>query len=247
MTTTLMIHSSGLSSRQWGKLMERLPGPCVAPDLSGYPAGPPWSGGPALARDLEVLVEVLDRLDGPVDLIGHSYGGSLAFMLALKRPGRVRRLIAHEPVLWGVLVSDGPPELTSAVDVFAESGFIGAEDGGGPRWMRAFVDYWNVPGAWDAMQERHQEAFLAVGPKVFAEVMDLFDERSPADVYDDLTQPTLITMGRHTTPEEAAVCEALVARVPSRHLRVFDGGHKVPLSHGRAFNDVVHEFITNPD
>ena len=241
-----MIHSSGLSSRQWGRLVERLPGPCVTPDLRGYPAGPPWSGGPALAGDLDTLVGVLDGLDGPVDVVGHSYGGSLALMLALRRPDRVRRLIAHEPVLWGVLISHGPEELTSAVDVFAASGFIGCEDGGGRRWMRAFVDYWNVPGAWDAMDARHQEAFLAVGPKVFAEVMDLFDERSPADVYDDLKQPTLITMGRDTTPEEAAVCEALVARLPSRELRVFDGGHMVPLSHWRAFNDAVHEFLTNP-
>ena len=112
--------------------------------------------------------------------------------------------------------------------------------------MKAFVDYWNVPGAWDAMSERHQDSFLAVGPKVFAEVMDLFHERSPAEAYDGLTQPTLITVGRHTTPEEAAVCEALASRLESRSLQVFDGGHMVPLSHGPAFNEAARQFLAEP-
>lgn len=243
MTTTLLIHSSGLSSRQWGKLIDRLPGPCVAPDLCGYPEGPQWSGGSALERDLEHLVEILDRIEGPVDLVAHSYGASLAFRLALERPARVRRLVAHEPVLWGVLISDGPPELVSAVDVFAASGFIGVEDGGGPRWMEAFVDYWNVPGAWKSMPAHHQGAFLSVGEKVFNEVRDLFHERSPAHVYDALDFPTLITTGQDTTPEEAAVCEALAARLPSRALRRFAGGHMVPLSHADEFNEVVATFL----
>ena len=85
MNTTLMIHSSGLSSRQWGRLSEALPGSCVAPDLHGYPAGPRWDGGPALSLDLDYLVSTLDGIEGPVDVIGHSYGGSLALLLALER------------------------------------------------------------------------------------------------------------------------------------------------------------------
>ena len=243
-STTLLIHSSGLSSRQWGKLMALLPGPCVAPDLCGYPEGPHWDGVSALERDLEHLVDLLDQIEGPVDVVGHSYGGSLAFRLALERPKRIRRLVAHEPVLWGVLISDGPAELVSAVDVFAESGFIGVEDGGGPRWIEAFVDYWNVPGAWKSMPTHHQAAFLSMGKKVFCEVRDLFHERSPAELYDALDFPTLITTGEDTTPEEAAVCEALVARLPSRALRRFKGGHMVPLSHAAHFNEVVVAFLT---
>ena len=147
MTTTLMIHSSGLSGRQWSRLVDRLPGPCLTPDLNGYPDGPQWTGGAAMEADLQLLTELLDAQLEPVDLIGHSYGGSLVFLLALRRPERVRRIVVHEPVLWGALLSDGPDELKGAVDVFAKSGFIGAEDGGGERWMEAFVDYWNVPGA----------------------------------------------------------------------------------------------------
>ena len=244
MNTTLMIHSSGLSSRQWGRLSEALPGSCVAPDLHGYPAGPRWDGGPALSLDLDYLVSTLDGIEGPVDVIGHSYGGSLALLLALERPERVRRLIVHEPVLWGVLLSDGPPELAEAINVFAESGFIGAEDGGGPAWMEAFVDYWNVPGAWSVMAEHHQRSFLAVGKKVFAEVMDLFHLRTPGSDFDGLGMPTLITVGNATTPEEAAVCEALAARLPSRTLEVFDGGHMTPLSHAGPFNEAVVRFLS---
>ena len=101
--TTLLIHSSGLSSRQWSRLAALLPGPCVAPDLHGYPTGPEWTRGSALEADLSYLVEAVDGLEGPIDVIGHSYGGSLAFRLALERPERVRRTEKSASSLTGVI------------------------------------------------------------------------------------------------------------------------------------------------
>jgi pimeloyl-ACP methyl ester carboxylesterase len=59
------------------------------------------------------VVALLDRLGlGPVDLVGHSYGGNVAALVALQRPDLVRRLVLLEPALrWLLRDLAGGPEL----------------------------------------------------------------------------------------------------------------------------------------
>jgi pimeloyl-ACP methyl ester carboxylesterase len=65
----------------------------LAPDLKGL--GASEVGGPydvaTLVRELAALV--LHEVDGPVDVVGHDWGGVLALALAGSRPDLVRRLV----------------------------------------------------------------------------------------------------------------------------------------------------------
>jgi epoxide hydrolase 4 len=65
----------------------------LAPDLKGL--GGSEIGGPydvpTLVRELAALV--LHEVDGPVDVVGHDWGGVLALALAAARPDLVRRLV----------------------------------------------------------------------------------------------------------------------------------------------------------
>jgi pimeloyl-ACP methyl ester carboxylesterase len=65
----------------------------LAPDLKGL--GSSECAGPydvaTLVRELAALV--LCEVDGPVDVVGHDWGGSLALALAGARPDLVRRLV----------------------------------------------------------------------------------------------------------------------------------------------------------
>ena len=59
---------------------------------SGVGGGTDYS----MEREVEDVVAVIDSTDGPVDLLGHSYGAILALEVALRRTDRVRRLVLYE-------------------------------------------------------------------------------------------------------------------------------------------------------
>jgi pimeloyl-ACP methyl ester carboxylesterase len=66
---------------------------------------------------VEDVVALLERLAlGPVDLVGHSYGGNVAARVALARPDLVRRLVLLEPALrWLLRDLAGGPELLTEI------------------------------------------------------------------------------------------------------------------------------------
>ncbi|MFJ4946911.1 alpha/beta fold hydrolase [Streptomyces sp. NPDC088760] len=87
----------------------------IAPDLRGFgdsdrPAGGYDAG--TLAADAEALLEALDA--GPAAVVGIDLGAPPAFLLAMRRPGRVRRLVLMESLLGDLpgaeqFLAGGPP------------------------------------------------------------------------------------------------------------------------------------------
>jgi pimeloyl-ACP methyl ester carboxylesterase len=68
----------------------------ICPDLRGFgwTDAPPGGYDPEVfANDIVALLDALD-IDEPVDYVGHDWGGWTGFMLALRHPERVRRLLA---------------------------------------------------------------------------------------------------------------------------------------------------------
>ena len=83
------LHCSLGSGRQWTKLAAAL-GPdtkLIAPDLAGYGNNPRAFDLPTtLSAEVESLSEHLRDATGPIHLVGHSYGGAIAFKIATASP-----------------------------------------------------------------------------------------------------------------------------------------------------------------
>jgi pimeloyl-ACP methyl ester carboxylesterase len=158
----VLLHSSGLSGRQWRRLSSELLRRgfrAIVPDLTGHGASDAWPEAKPFSFQLDVahVVALLQRLEHPVHLVGHSYGGFVALLAAKATPERVRSLVLYDPTAFGTL---GP---TADADATAELARIDfrwdATDAGRERWLRLFVDYWGGDGAWGALREEARAEF----------------------------------------------------------------------------------------
>ncbi|MBX6385767.1 MAG: haloalkane dehalogenase [Microbispora sp.] len=101
-TPMVFLHGNPTSSHLWRRVLPLIgePGRCLAPDLIGMGD----SGKPPVpyrfadhARYLDAWFDALD-LDGVV-LIGHDWGGALAFDWAARHPGRTRGVAFMETIV----------------------------------------------------------------------------------------------------------------------------------------------------
>lgn len=94
----VLLHALGENSTDWAEVMPALArGRRVyALDLRGHGRSD-WPGEYSLELMRADVLRFLDVLGlGTVDLIGHSMGGVVAYLLAQERPGRVSRLVLED-------------------------------------------------------------------------------------------------------------------------------------------------------
>jgi lipase len=97
----LAIHGLTGHGQRWESLATRqLPGIAVAaPDLIGHGRST-WAAPWTIDANVAALAAVLeDRADGPVPVVGHSFGGAVALNLAAARPDLVASLVLLDPAI----------------------------------------------------------------------------------------------------------------------------------------------------
>lgn len=92
--TTVFVHGVPETASVWEALLDEFGRDDVA-TLSPPGFGAPVPDGFVATSDgyRDWLIDELERFDGPVDLIGHDWGGGHALRAATARPDRVRRLV----------------------------------------------------------------------------------------------------------------------------------------------------------
>ncbi|MEO6954734.1 MAG: alpha/beta hydrolase [Polyangia bacterium] len=244
----LLIHSSGMSSRQWRKLVGTLAPThrVIAPDLIGSGQSPPWADDAPFHfhRDVDALEAAVAHVPTRVHVVGHSYGGLLALTLARRSPGRVASLALYDPVAFGVLHDAGDLDGLADLAMVDDGAFHDDATGGDDAWYEQFVDYWNGPGVWRQLPERDRTAFLATGRKVFSEVTSLLKDRTPLRDYVPLAMPTLLLTGSRTPIAAQRVVALLATAMPHARVETIEGaGHMGPITHGAAVNELVAAHI----
>ncbi|WP_405806497.1 alpha/beta hydrolase [Streptomyces sp. NBC_00210] len=113
----LLLHGFPHTWQVWGEVIGRLAGRhrVIAPDMRGFGASTRATDGydaGSLATDAEGLLDALGETSAAV--VGIDAGSPPAFLLAMRRPGLVRRLVVMESLLGRlpgaeVFLADGAP------------------------------------------------------------------------------------------------------------------------------------------
>jgi pimeloyl-ACP methyl ester carboxylesterase len=242
------LHSSASSHRQWQRLAETLRDRyrIIAVNLFGYGKTSAWPGTRPLdaADQAELVAAVADLAAGPVALVGHSLGGAVAFEAAARLAGRVRLLVAFEPVLFGHLKMHGPPGAYEEIaGVAARFNALASAD----KWDAAgewFVDYWTGSGAWAALPDARRRAMLAALPAVAHEWPMAMRGIRPLDGWRAIAAPVHLVHAADTRAPTREIVKLLAWAYPGWTVHeVPSGGHMAPLTRADSVNGLIGAIV----
>jgi pimeloyl-ACP methyl ester carboxylesterase len=240
----VLVHSSASGHRQWRRLVDALRSRyrVIAVNLFGYGETSSWPGTrPLSAADQAELVATAAALaPEPVALVGHSLGGLVAFEAAARLSGRVRALVAFEPIFFGLLKVHGP---AYAYDEIAGLASRYGELARSADWNAAgewFVDYWTGTGAWAAMREERRQSMLTMLPAVVHEWDMATTNARPLEGWRTITAPVHLIHAADTRAPAREIVKLLGSRYPDWHVHtVPSGGHMAPVTRPDLVNPLI--------
>lgn len=245
----LCLHANASSSSQWQALGAELGSRyrVLAPDCYDAGQSPAWPDARriSLHDEAQLLEPLIERQDGAATLVGHSYGGALALIVALRTPARVRALALYEPTLFSLVdaLSPAPNAVDGIRRAVALAGHaLDAGDREGAA--RIFIDFWTGEGAWQATPEHRKGSIRRAIVNVRRWGHALIGEPAPLRALAGLKVPVLLLRGEHSPASATSVVDALHALLPRATVVTLPGlGHMGPLTHPAQFNARVAAFL----
>lgn len=181
---------------------------------------------------------------GPVDLVGHSRGGHIAFRIAQQRPDLLRRLVLAEP--GGDLDASLQPAGAPPPDQSRRERTIAAADrikaGDIEAGLESFMDGIDGPGAWErrgpvGRQRVRDNALTLLG--------QMNEQRRPFSRADAeaIRTPTLFVLGAKTAGSLPVVLRALAAHVRGSRTVLLETTHGMMDQDPPGFAKAVLDFI----
>lgn len=215
----IALHGAGVDHREIEAALEPIvPAGLrrVYPDLPGM--GRSTADGLRSNDDVVALLgEFVEQLgDGPVLLLGHSYGGYLARGLAARRPELVRGLALCCPV------GEGSGELPERAVVRSDADADAELE---PAQREGFADYFVVRTR--ATARRYRDSVVPGNLLVDEQALERVFGGWRIDIGSaDFSAPTLIVVGRHDTTAGWRAAFDLLEHYPHASYAVVDGaGH----------------------
>ena len=213
---------------------------------TGAFAGP----APMTIRDEAAATAAVIRAELPpggrarAHIVGHSYGGTIALVLALEWPELVGRLTLLEPAPYPLLRDAG--EIALAEEIGGRNrDFIAAVRAGGlnDAAMERYLDYFNSrPGYWRSLDEETRTRMLAL-PERLAVNLDAVGrlKMRRADLA-AISVPVTVVRGGATDRLHARLAELVAGAIPGAALIDLPGaGHMMTLTHGPAIAGMLRE------
>lgn len=226
----LALHCMMGSAGAWAPVAGALAGAVDlrAFDMPGHGRSDPWQPGPE-GPDYHTAVTRLAAamIERPLDLIGHSFGATVALRIAVAAPEAIRTLTLIEPVLFAAAPSAEQDALDARLAALLDEGRDGEA-------AATFLSAWNgqeldaLPPPIRAQMVRQIRLVAETGPALRTDSARILREGG----LESVDAPVLIVAGGDSPPVIHAIADALAARLPDVGRALIPGaGHMAPMTH----------------
>ncbi|OIQ36363.1 MAG: alpha/beta hydrolase [Roseobacter sp. MedPE-SW] len=245
----LAVHCSLAHSGAWRGLADALQDEITltAFDMYSHGRSPDWDEtGDYQTANVEAGLALLEAEPEPVDLIGHSFGATVALRMAQARPEKVRSLVLIEPVLFAVTRAEAP-ELQAALEA-QEAPFNALFQAGEvEQATRLFNRMWGTgEPKWSDLPEPARAAMvraMQAVPKsyevLYLDTKGVLEPGALAPV----EMPVLLLSGAESQPVMPLINEGLARRLTQARCEVVEGaGHMLPITHAGITAGLLNRF-----
>ena len=263
----ILLHGFPESHRTWRHQIPKLAKDrfVLAPDQRGFAKSSKPVGVENYTPDKPVadLLALADHFGiGDFALVGHDWGGAIAWMAALQHQDRIKRLIivnAPHPFVFQRLLFDDMAQRAASqyitafrnpaldahiekigLEAFFDGSFLQHTDFAKVKDEKAiYLEQWSQPGAMPAMLNWYRASALIVpGMGETPERPAYLDGRFPP-----LPTPTLVIWGTGDTALLPSNLDGLETYVPNMTLTRVDAGHFVPWEAPEAVTGAIKEWL----
>ena len=253
-SAVVALHCSLSSGRQWQPLIAALSHRhhVAAPDISGYGDAPlPMHEPATLASETAALAHALDSLPGPLHLVGHSYGGAIAFHIATasRFAARVRSLTLIEPILPGILLDSAQNRhLYEHFAKLANRVCKALWNGDAPGALETFLTFWN---GMEADTRISPQAKLRMEQHAHKLVTDFTAGFAATGIFETarkLSLPVLLFSGGLSPFVTQRVVGRLASAIPNaRAIHLPSAGHMLAITHAAELIPDIADHIADAD
>ena len=207
----------------------------TAPDMIGHGQARDWD----MLGDLHSLctrdaLDIAAGMAGPIHLIGHSFGGTVALRMALERPELLRSLVLIEPVLFAAARADEAPEYRDFIKT--HQAFAAMMQAGDLHGAAAhFQSIWGDGRDFDAAPKSVQRYIIDRLHLILAQTDALHNDSAGIMGYlrlEAMGLPVLLIKGSDSPAIVDAIARALASRLPNLTQVTIQGArHMAPITH----------------
>lgn len=243
--TILALHCSLAHGGAFTALAQNLPDhELTAPDLIGHGKAPDWDR--ATNYHATVTAQTLAAISEPLDLIGHSFGGTVALRLAIEHPHLIRSLILIEPVFFAAARVAKDPAWDGFIADHQQFGALVAS-GDKTAAARQFHAIWGGDAGFDSLPARMQ-TYMADRIHLITAPWNVLLDDAPGLLgrIEALTMPVLLLEGDQSPPIITAITRALMARLPqAKSVKIKGAGHMLPITHAGEVATHIRAHLAN--
>ena len=245
----LLIHPAGATASTWGAAAEQLAriGRVIAYDRRGYARSgcEPVHSMSTHTADAAGLLELLGA--PPAVVVGTSAGAAIAVDLAVRRPDRVRAVVAHEFPWRFTRHLPAAFQVVGLVKI-GSLALVGRTRDAAEALLRSAYTYRDGQSAWDAFPEEWRRVGRENGRAALVDFRNSIGVHPSAEDLATVDVPVVCSYGSRSPDKMFRLVRLLAAAIPTATThRIEGGGHAAPFDATARFVQLVADTIASSE